>query len=125
MMYSLWKTQGITAGQWREDLQLGAVDIAKGVKVHVSAEGYWRGVLKFDLPRHRVQMGMPLDYPRINQFPEWFTVEETSGYHVRIRKVSLNNNGSVSAYQQLKVKNGRYSGKELVEGLPVQLKKGK
>ncbi len=124
MMYSLWKTQGVTALGWREDLQLGGVGSARGIKLYLGADESWDGALKFDQPRHRVQMGMPIDYPRINQFPEWFTVEATSGYHVKMRKVCLINNGSVSAYQQLMEKNGRYSGKELIEGLPVNLKKG-
>ena len=30
------------------------------------------------LPRHKTIMQMPLDYPRINQVPEWFTVDEES-----------------------------------------------
>ena len=29
-------------------------------------------------------MHLPLDYPRINQFPEWFTVETGSRYGVTI-----------------------------------------
>jgi len=27
-------------------------------------------------------MKMPLDWPRINQFPEWFTVEDAAAYTV-------------------------------------------
>jgi hypothetical protein len=69
-------------------------------------------------------MGMPIDYPRINQFPEWFTVDATLRYNVKIRKVGMINNGRGAAYQQLKEKRVRYSGKELIEGLPVKLKKG-
>ena len=29
-------------------------------------------------------MGLPLDYPRINQFPEWFTVDANAMYEVTV-----------------------------------------
>jgi len=40
--------------------------------------------VKFDIPRHRAYFHMPLDYPRINQFPEWFTVDPEKTYQVTI-----------------------------------------
>ena len=40
------------------------------------------GRLVFDTPRHKTVMKLPLDYPRINQFPEWFTVGASEGYQV-------------------------------------------
>ena len=35
----------------------------------------WQGELRFDRKRHKEWFHMPLDYARINQFPEWFTVD--------------------------------------------------
>jgi len=84
MMYALWKTQGITAAPWREDLQLGAVREKDGaLKVFVKSEWPWAGRLRFDRPRHKDFFHMPFDYPRINQFPEWFTVDTPARYQIQ------------------------------------------
>ena len=83
LMYALWKTQGITASPWREDLQLGAVREQDGsLSVYVNCSRPWRGKLRFDRKRHRDYFHMPFDYPRINQFPEWFTSEEGVSYEI-------------------------------------------
>jgi len=83
LMWALWKTQGVTAAPWRNDLLLGAVPLeGSGIRVYLRAKYPWRGRLRFDRPRHRDYFHMPLDYPRINQFPEWFTVEKGTDYTV-------------------------------------------
>lgn len=106
LMYALWKTQGITASPWREDLELGAAPAGEGrLRVFVRAARPWRGRLRFDRKRHRVWFHLPLDYPRINQFPEWFTVDEERSYELFRRY-------------------GRpepVSGKQLLEGYPLAL----
>ncbi|MHC4443509.1 MAG: dienelactone hydrolase family protein [Planctomycetota bacterium] len=84
IMYGLWKTQGITAAPWREDLQLGALRDAEGtVKIYIKSEWKWTGHLRFDHPRHKDFLHLPFDYPRINQFPEWFTVDNQTRYQVQ------------------------------------------
>ncbi len=83
LMWVLWKTQGITAEPWREDVAVGAAPLETGgVRVWVSSRYPWRGRLRFDRPRHRVYHHFPLDYPRLNQFPEWFVVEAGTRYRV-------------------------------------------
>ncbi len=83
LMWTLWKTQGITAGPWRTDLLLGAERTADGaLRVFVQCEHPWRGVLRFDRKRHREVFHLPFDYARINQFPEWFTVEAEARYRL-------------------------------------------
>jgi hypothetical protein len=85
IMYALWKTQGITAAPWRDDLRLGAVRAADGsVQVVLAAEWPWSGRLRFDRPRHRDRLHLPFDYPRINQFPEWFTASAAATYEIRM-----------------------------------------
>ncbi len=83
LMYALWKTQGITVAPWREDIQLGAVREADGsIRIWLKTGSPWKGHLRFDRPRHKDYFKMPLDYPRINQWPEWFTVNSSGRYRV-------------------------------------------
>lgn len=110
LMYALMKTQGVTASPWRTDLELGAARIdGKSLRLWLRAEHPWRGKLRFDRPRHRDLLRMPVDYPRINQFPEWFTVEERGRYEVYLRYG-----------EPVPV-----SGKDLVAGYPLTLDAGR
>lgn len=84
LLYATYKTQGITAYPWREDIRLGAVhdDNTKGLYVCLSANFPWKGLLKFDLPRHRYILNLPFNYPRVNATPEWFVVNPEKTYLV-------------------------------------------
>ncbi|UCF32453.1 MAG: hypothetical protein JSV78_08960 [Phycisphaerales bacterium] len=109
IMYCLWKTAGVTIRPWRADVQLGAVRRGGSVVLVLSAGSPWEGSLRFDTPRHRTHMGLPLDWPRINQFPEWFVVEADEEYAV----YDLHAEGKAS-----------YSGRQLAEGLAIALGAG-
>jgi hypothetical protein len=84
IMYALMKQQGVTVDQWRADLILGAERKDKGVEVLVQTKWPWSGKVKFDKQRHKENLKLPIDYPRINQFSEWFTAEPGKKYHVTI-----------------------------------------
>jgi hypothetical protein len=105
IMYALWKQHGMTVQPWRSDVVLGAVAENGGVSVLIRADEDWTGRLIFDEPRHQTVMHMPLDYPRINQFPEWFTVHSGGSYRIR------QGDGAWTVY----------SGETLREGLPIEL----
>ncbi|MBW3630446.1 MAG: hypothetical protein KY464_14265 [Gemmatimonadetes bacterium] len=83
LMYALWKTAGTSAHPWRRDVRVGAVREAGAVLLNIVADSAWAGELRFDVPRHRLYLGMPVDWPRINSYPEWFTVEPAKVYEVR------------------------------------------
>jgi hypothetical protein len=104
IMYALWKQQGATLQPWRDDLRLGAVSTERGVEFYLAADRPWQGRLICDAPRHRTIMHMPRDYPRINQFPEWFTVDKTKSYHVTRQHAVTD-----------------VSGQDLLDGLPVEV----
>jgi hypothetical protein len=106
LMYALWKTAGTTIEPWRNDVHFGAVQEGSEVCLTLSTDKEWSGRIKFDAPRHKAVFGLPFDYPRINQFPEWFTVERAGGYLV-----------TDSATGNAK----EYSGAELLEGLEITL----
>lgn len=109
IMYYLWKTQGLSALPWRNDIKIGAVQ--KGNKFFISlwAEKDWNGKLVFDQPRHKTQMKLPFDWPRINQFPEWFTVDANKKYVLN----DINNKTKTT-----------FTGQELIDGIDVKLDAG-
>jgi hypothetical protein len=109
IMYCLWKTQGIVPLEWDSQLSIGAVQTSTGIKIAVSSPVGWKGKLKFDVPRHSTMMHYPADYPRINQYQEWFVVEKDQIYQ-------LNN---VQARRLNKIK-----GSVLAKGLDVEVKAG-
>ncbi|MCA9433361.1 MAG: hypothetical protein KC940_22775, partial [Candidatus Omnitrophica bacterium] len=85
LMWVLLKTQGVTVSPWTEDLQVGATLDDQGALYLVLKNNWkWRGEIQFDRPRHREFFNMPSDYPRLNEFPEWFVVEEKVQYRVEI-----------------------------------------
>jgi len=114
IMYCLWKTQGISAHPWREDLRLGAVRAGDGVALAVAADKPWSGTLVFDRTRHAENLRLPIDWPRINQFPEWFTVAADAHYRVQPHSAGA----AVEPARDV-------AGAELRRGLPVRVDAGK
>jgi len=82
IMYALWKTQGVHCLPWREDLKFGSEMKDGKLYVSISSENPWQGKLTFDYPRYKEILHLPIDYPRINQFPEWFTVADLKNYEL-------------------------------------------
>ncbi len=105
IMYALWKTQGVHVEPWRADVRVGAVREGEALYVSVTADKPWSGKLFFDRPRHRDNLKLPLDCPRINQFPEWFTAKRGERYRVQT-------GGHLAQ---------RVSGSKLIAGLPIKL----
>jgi hypothetical protein len=108
IMYCLWKTQGITLQPWREDVFFGATFQDNKLYISLTAENDWDGIIKFDFSRSKVNMNLPIDYPRINQFPEWFVVSDNTKYRIEF------------------IGDGRsevFEGKILKSGIPVKIDK--
>jgi hypothetical protein len=110
IMYCLWKTGGVYLTPWREDLEIGGILKDSTLYLSLRAASDWTGKIVFDRKRHSEYMHLPLDWPRINQFPEYFTVENSKSYSI----ISGYGKGTSSA-----------TGESLFYGLPVKLKKGK
>lgn len=110
LLYATYKTQGIVAAPWREDVCVGAIYDKNNEElyIHVSTDNKWKGILKFDVPRHRTIWRLPVNYPRLNATPEWFVVEPRKSYTV------VNSNTG----EQL-----HYSVQALAAGLPIELSK--
>jgi len=106
IMYCLWKTKGVTIQPWREDVIFGAIQDGDCLKIALCSQKLWEGKLVFDSPRHKTIMKLPLDWPRINQFPEWFTAQADKTYTV----TDLSANSKTT-----------YTGKQLQDGLTITL----
>ena len=109
LIHAMMHTRNTIARPWRSDLQLGASPADGGIAIVVGADMPYRGVLEFDIPRHRIYMNLERDWPRMNTMPEWFTVEPRSNY-------LLKNMADGSETQ--------YTGMQLHEGIPVELEAG-
>ena len=109
LMYGLWKTQGARLSPWNPSLRIGAASFERGTYFLLSAQTNWEGKLVFDPIRHKTVLNLPVDYPRINQFPEWFTADPQVRYSIRSSDSKLSDN---------------YSGASLLNGIPLKLNAG-
>lgn len=109
IMYCLWKTQGTYLQPWRPDVLWGAERKNDHLLIYVKADRNWKGKLCFDYPRHKEVLHLPADYPRINQFPEWFTVEAGRNYTIQ-----RGEGGEERSF----------TGSEMRDGVPVSLRAG-
>lgn len=107
LMYALWKTQGVTIRPWRPDVVVGAVRDGDTLVLVLTADSTWSGRILADTPRHETHLGLPVDWTRINQFPEWWTVDAERFYTV---------DGLPEPT--------RLTGADLAQGLPLQLAAG-
>jgi hypothetical protein len=108
LMYAFWKTQGTWLEPWSPRVRLGAAREGDRVVLHVQADSSWQGKVRFDHPRHRDHWNMARNYPRLNEWPEWFVVEQDRAYRVQVGEGVPR----------------RYLGADLVGGLPLALEIG-
>lgn len=107
LMAALYYTQGAHCLPWRSDLVFGAVRTGDILKVSLTAPKGWQGRLIFDTTRHKTNFNLPFNYPRLNEFPEWYTVDREATYLVQIAG-----------------KETLVSGSNLLNGLALTLKSG-
>jgi hypothetical protein len=110
LMYCLWKTQGVRVRPWKPDVIFGGVSRDETLFISLYAEQEWEGWVLLDGPRHQSNLNLPLDWPRINQFPEWYTVNPEERYFVHDLT-----EGTRKAY----------TGRDLKEGIWLHLRPGK
>ena len=83
LMYALMKSQGTWLEPWREDVSLGAMRQGDQLLVTIESDRPWRGRVHFDFARHKAHFNLSVNYPRLNEFPEWFVVKPGRLYAVR------------------------------------------
>ena len=109
LMYNLWKSKGTWVLPWNEEVFVGAETQGDTLYMSLRSNQRWEGKLYFDKPRHAKSLRLPVDWPRINQFPEWFTIAGDRQYRlIDFQKGTAR----------------EVPGKELLNGLPLVLEPG-
>jgi hypothetical protein len=81
LLYALMKSQGVRPEHWEPGMRVGAV--RRGTRLLLSLEASGAAVLQVDFARHRRVLNLDKNYVRLNEFPEWYTVDENTLYHLR------------------------------------------
>jgi hypothetical protein len=83
LLYTLWKTQGVWVEDWKPGIRLGAERRGNTLYIALESNVRWSGRLRFDHARHRRMLNFPRNYVRLNEWPEWYVVDENTLYEVR------------------------------------------
>ncbi len=83
LLYALMKSQGSYLRNWEEGVELGAVRDGDTLRLTVSSPKAWTGGVVFDYARHKRLLNLRKNYVRLNQWPEWYIVDETTLYTVK------------------------------------------
>jgi hypothetical protein len=81
LLYALMKSQGARPEHWEPGMRVGAV--RDGERLFLSLKAPRATRMKFDYARHRRALNLDRNYARLNEFPEWFVVDENRLYRLR------------------------------------------
>lgn len=81
LLYAYMKSQGVRPERWEPGVGVGAVRDGDRLVVHLEMPAPRR--IQFDYARHRRVLNFGKNYVRLNEFPEWFTVDENHLYRLR------------------------------------------
>lgn len=112
LMLALFHSQGAFVEPWNESLLLGATSHQDRLVLSLRAGSDWSGTLHLDHARHRDHFRLPRNHPRLNEFPEWYTVDPGLLYEVERRDPQ----GGVEVSIR--------SGAEWISGVPFELDAG-
>jgi len=104
LLYALSKSQGCFVEGWRAGVRLGAEKQGQNLYISLQSPAGWAGSPPFDHARHQREMNFDRNYVRLNEWPEWFTVDENRLYEIT---------DQANGVRQLRL------GSELKKGIPV------
>jgi hypothetical protein len=105
LLYAAWQSGGTRLEPWSATATVGAERDHGCIAVVVTSRQAWNGRLVFDRPRHAAHLRLPINYPRLNEWPEWFVVDPDRQYAVTLPDGSARD----------------LDGTELTSGLPLSL----
>lgn len=80
MLYALMQSQGVRPARWEKGMRVGAV--RSGPRLYLSLVASSPAMIRFDFARHNRVLNLDQNYVRLNEFPEWFVVDENSLYRL-------------------------------------------
>ena len=80
LLYAYMKSQGVRPEAWEPGVRVGAARDGDRLVVDIVAPAPRR--FQFDTVRHRRVLNFAKNYVRLNEFPEWFTVDDNRLYRV-------------------------------------------
>lgn len=89
IMYMMYKSQGILPVGWNAGVGIGAERDGENLRFSLTVDGtnskkkILSQKVRFDSERHRRFLNFPKNYTRVNEFPEWFVVQENQLYQVQ------------------------------------------
>jgi hypothetical protein len=81
MLYALMQSRGVRPASWEPGVRVGAVRDGDTLSLDLAMSSPRRIV--FDYARHRRVWNFDKNYVRLNEFPEWFIVDENTLYRLR------------------------------------------
>jgi hypothetical protein len=81
LLYAYMKSQGVRPERWEPGVGVGAVREGDRLLLHLRMSQPRR--IRFDFARHRRVLNFQKNIVRLNEFPEWFTVDENHLYRLR------------------------------------------
>jgi len=81
LLHAYMKSQGVRPERWEPGLRVGATREGERLWLHLDMPSPRR--IHFDFARHRRILNLTTNYVRLNEFPEWFTLDENRLYRVR------------------------------------------
>ena len=80
LLYAYMKSLGVRPVRWEPGVQVGSVRDGTRLVMSLTAPAPRR--IRFDFARHRRVLNLEQNFVRLNEFPEWFTVDENSLYRI-------------------------------------------
>jgi hypothetical protein len=80
LLYAYMKSLGVRPARWEPGVRVGAVTDGKRLVVSLASKAPRR--IQFDFARHKRVMNLDQNYVRLNEFPEWFAVDENTVYRI-------------------------------------------
>lgn len=74
------KSQGVRPDVWEPGVRVGATTAAGRLSLHLEMPS--ARSIRFDWARHRRSLNFSANYVRLNEFPEWFVVDENTLYRL-------------------------------------------
>jgi hypothetical protein len=80
LLYAYMKSRGVRPERWEPGVRVGAVADGESLLVYLDMPS--PRSIRFDFARHRRLLNLRTNYVRLNEFPEWFVVEENRLYEL-------------------------------------------